>query len=132
MVSFGMLYGITANGLAWRVKNKFGVQTSKEDAQSLIDRFLDTYPALKQWYTAECRKADRGEDRTCALCGRLRLLDVERRFGKWRSQYQLGLNTPIQGSAGDGFKHAAALLWERRGECPGDPKVVNMIHDEIV
>jgi DNA polymerase I-like protein with 3'-5' exonuclease and polymerase domains len=44
----------------------------------------------------------------------------------------LRLNTPIQGSAGDGFKYAAALLWERRRDCPGDPKVVNLVHDEVV
>ena len=66
------------------------------------------------------------------MCGRLRLLDIEYRFGGWRSQYQLRLNTPIQGRAGDGFKYAAALLWERRRDCPGDPKVVNLVHDEVV
>ncbi len=46
MVSFRILYGITPNGLAWRIANAFGVHTSKEEAQSMIDRFLDTYPAL--------------------------------------------------------------------------------------
>jgi DNA polymerase I-like protein with 3'-5' exonuclease and polymerase domains len=50
----------------------------------------------------------------------------------WRSQCQLRLNTPIQGSAGDGFKYAVALLWERRGECAGNPLIVNLVHDEIV
>ncbi len=132
MVSFGILYGITAKGLAWRIENRFGVRTSKEDAQAMIDRFLETYPALKKWYLEECRKANAGDDRTRTLAGRLRLLDIEDRFGGWRSQYQLRLNTPIQGSAGDGFKYAAALLWERRKECPGNPEVVNMVHDEMV
>ena len=42
------------------------------------------------------------------------------------------LNTPVQGSAGDGFKTAVALLWEKRRECPGHPKVVNLVHDEVV
>ncbi len=32
----------------------------------------------------------------------------------------------------DGFKYAAALLWERRRGCPGDPKVVNLVHDLVV
>jgi DNA polymerase I len=132
MVSFGILYGITARGLAWRITNAFEVPTTEETAQGMIDRFLKTYPFLNEWYLAERRKADAGDDRTCTLAGRLRLLDVERRFGGWRSQYQLRLNTPIQGSAGDGFKHAAALLWERRHDCPGSPKVVNLVHDEVV
>jgi DNA polymerase I len=132
MVSFGILYGITAQGLAGRITNAFGVRTSKEEAQAMIDRFLDTYPALKEWYLEERRKANAGDDYTRTLSGRLRLLDIEHRFGGWRSQYQLRLNTPIQGSAGDGFKYAAALLWERRRDCPGKPKVVNLIHDEVV
>jgi DNA polymerase-1 len=132
MISFGILYGITPQGLASRIGNAFGVSTSKEEAQGMIDRFLDTYPALKRWYLEERRKANAGDDRTHTLSGRLRLLDIEHRFGGWRSQYQLRLNTPIQGSAGDGFKYAVALLWERRRDCPGDPKVVNLVHDEVV
>jgi DNA polymerase I-like protein with 3'-5' exonuclease and polymerase domains len=60
------------------------------------------------------------------------LLDLEYRFGQWRVKPQLRLNTPIQGSAGDGFKYAVALLREKRRECSGDPKVVNLVHDEIV
>jgi DNA polymerase I-like protein with 3'-5' exonuclease and polymerase domains len=106
--------------------------TGKEEAQSMIDRFLDTYPDVKRWYLGERRRANAGDDRTRTLSGRLRLLDIEHRFGGWRSQYQLRLNTPIQGSAGDGFKYAAALLWERRRDCPGNPKVVNLVHDEVV
>jgi DNA polymerase-1 len=132
MVSFGILYGITARGLAWRITNAFGVPTSEESAQGMIDRFLHTYPSLREWYLDECRKANAGDDRTRTLFGCLRLLDLEHRFGSWRSQYQLRLNTPIQGSAGDGFKYAVALLWERRNECPGTPKIVNLVHDEIV
>src|SRR5215217_6076985 len=132
MVSFGILYGISAQGLAWRIGNAFGVSTSKEEAQGMIDSFLATYPALKQWYLEERRKANAGDDRTRTLSGRLRLLDIEHRFRGWRSQYQLRLNTPIQGSAGDGFKYAAALLWERRRDCSGQPKVVNLVHDEVV
>jgi DNA polymerase I len=132
MVSFGILYEITAQGLAWRIENAFGVSTSKEEAQTMIDRFLDTYPALKDWYLEKRRKANAGDDCTRTLSGHLRFLDIEYRFGRWRSQYQLRLNTPIQGSAGDGFKYAAALLWERRRHCPGKPKVVNLVHDEVV
>jgi DNA polymerase I len=56
MVSFGILYGITAKGLAWRIENQFGVPTSRADAQSMIDRFLDTYPALKEWYLRSAAK----------------------------------------------------------------------------
>src|SRR5215217_786534 len=134
MVSFGILFGITAKGLAWRIESKFEVPTSIADAQGMIDRFLDTYPALKRWYLEERRKADRGDDITYTLIGRRRLLDISKNgyFGGWRTKPSLRINTPIQGSAGDGFKYAVALLWERRRECPGNPKLVNLVHDEVV
>jgi DNA polymerase-1 len=37
----------------------------------------------------------------------------------------------VQGSGADGLKRALALLWERRGECPGAVPVL-AVHDEIV
>jgi DNA polymerase I-like protein with 3'-5' exonuclease and polymerase domains len=96
MVSFGILYGITAKGLARRIENNFGVHISVEEAQGMIDRFLDTYPALKRWYLEECRKAERGDDVTHTLTGRRRLLDVsESYYGYWRANSSLRLNTPI-------------------------------------
>ena len=131
-VSFAILYGSTAKGLAEGMTGKFGEDTSEEGAQALIDLFFDTYPKLASWYRKERARARAGEDRTRTLTGRLRLLDVKYCFGKWRPSPQVRLNTPIQGSAGDGFKHALALTWERRGECLGFPMVVNLVHDEIV
>ena len=41
------------------------------------------------------------------------------------------LNTPVQGAAADGVKHALALLWETRDRCPS-ARVVLVVHDEIV
>ena len=41
------------------------------------------------------------------------------------------LNTPTQGTGADGLKRALALLWERRGACPGAFPVL-LVHDEIV
>jgi DNA polymerase I-like protein with 3'-5' exonuclease and polymerase domains len=94
--------------------------------------YFEAYPKLKRWYVEEHVKAKAGNDRTRTLTGRLRLLDLEYRFGRWCIKPQLRLNTPIQGSAGDGLKYAVIFTWERRRECPGNPKVVNLIHDEIV
>ncbi len=132
LVAFGILYGITARGLAQRISNQFERPTSKEEAQLLIDRFFGTYPRLHKWFLTERAKAWAGNDRVRTLTGRLRLLDKEYRFGRWRARSELRLNTPVQGSAGDGFKYGVAFLWERRGECPGNPKLVNLVHDEIV
>jgi len=132
LVSFSILYGSGAKGLAEGMTNRVGVPTTKEDAQALMGNFFQAYPRLKSWYVKEHAKAKAGDDRTRTLTGRMRLLDKEYRFGRWCVKPQLRLNTPIQGSAGDGLKYAVIFAWERRQECPGDPKVVNLVHDEIV
>ena len=132
LVAFSILYGSSPKGLAEGMTSKVGVPTSKEDAQALMRNFFEIYPKLQRWFVEEQAKAKAGNDRTRTLTGRMRLLDKEYRFGRWCVKPQLRLNTPIQGSAGDGLKYAVIFAWERRQECPGDPKVVNLVHDEIV
>ena len=46
------------------------------------------------------------------------------RFTEW-------VNAPVQGAGADGLKLALALLWERRGECPGAVPVA-AVHEEIL
>jgi DNA polymerase I-like protein with 3'-5' exonuclease and polymerase domains len=41
------------------------------------------------------------------------------------------LNAPVEGTAADSLKWALALLWERRGECPGAVPVL-VCHDEVI
>jgi DNA polymerase-1 len=41
------------------------------------------------------------------------------------------LNALVQGTVADGLKLALAILWERRGECPGAVPVL-VCHDEVV
>jgi DNA polymerase-1 len=82
---------------------------------------IAAYPALASWH----RRAGSSQARECrTLAGRRRLLDE-------RTPYTHRLNTPVQGTEADGAKLALALLWERRGQCPGAFPVL-FVHDEIV
>lgn len=131
-VALAALYDINAHGLAKRVQAKFGGTYSVARTSFLIDVVFGTYPKLAKWRREEMARADAGDDRTRTPIGRLRLLDVERRNGRWRSSRAARLNAPVQGAAADAFKYALALTWERRRDCPGGPRVVNLVHDEIV
>ena len=42
------------------------------------------------------------------------------------------MNHPVQGACADGYKLAAAMVWERRDKFKGNPLLVNMIHDELL
>jgi DNA polymerase I-like protein with 3'-5' exonuclease and polymerase domains len=93
---------------------------TETEAHDLIATYLDTMPKVKLWYFNERSKALSGDKITETMAGRLRLLDkTKSKRGKWYVEPSLRLNTPVQGSAGDGFKYAAALAHERLAECPG-------------
>jgi DNA polymerase-1 len=70
----------------------------------------------------ESRRLDRQEFDTRTLTGRRR---------REVRSYTEHLNAPVQGTAADGMKVALAIIWERRGECPGAVPIL-AVHDEIV
>jgi DNA polymerase I-like protein with 3'-5' exonuclease and polymerase domains len=95
---------------------------SLEEASLYRRRFFQTYPGLKRWHEHGRQAWLCGDTETRTLTGR-RPTDIERLTDR--------LNAPVQGTAADGLKLALALLWERRGECPGAVPVL-VCHDEVV
>src|SRR5215204_5935161 len=73
-----------------------------------------------------------GDNVARTVLGRARLADLERRGDEWRANASQMLNHPVQGSCAEGYKIAAAMLYERREEFAGNPLLVNMVHDEFV
>ncbi|HKG79975.1 MAG TPA: DNA polymerase, partial [Pyrinomonadaceae bacterium] len=132
-IGFGIVYGISSGGLATRLSRTTGTEFSKDDAQDLMDTYLDALPKVKLWYQTEKDLALSKNDVTKTMAGRERLLDLTlSKRGKWYVEPSLRLNTAVQGSASDGFKYATALAHESKDECPGSPMIVNMVHDELV
>jgi DNA polymerase-1 len=121
-VNFGLLYGQRARGLREYARDSYGTDITLEEAALYKRRFFETYPGLKSWHDRERRALERGGAETRTLAGRRR--KGVTRFTEW-------VNAPVQGTGADGLKLAQALLWERRGECPGVLPVAT-VHDEIV
>jgi DNA polymerase-1 len=128
MVNFALLYGMSKKTLAARL----GV--SEEQAQEYIDAILSRAPGLGSWCDDQAGKAQAGQPYAKTPLGRVRLVDQNYRRYKdaWESNRSQMLNHPIQGGCADGYKLAAALLWERQDEFSGNPLLVNMVHDEFV
>jgi DNA polymerase-1 len=121
-VNFGLLYGQGAAGFKEFARDKYDTEITLEEARLYRRRFFETYPGLKAWHERERLRMKRGETETRTLTGRRRVGVT--RFTEW-------VNAPVQGTGADGLKLALALLWERRGECPGAVPVA-CVHDEIV
>jgi DNA polymerase-1 len=122
-VNFGLLYGMSPNGLRSYARASYGVEMTREEASSYWQGFFETYPGLKTWHDREYRQLKKyGGTETRTLTGR-------RRTGV--TKFTERLNSPVQGTGADGLKLALALLYERRHECPGAVPIL-AVHDEIV
>jgi DNA polymerase-1 len=122
-VNFGLLYGMSPNGLRNYARASYGVEMTREEASRYWQGFFETYPGLKTWHDREYRQLKKyGSSETRTLAGR-------RRTGV--TKFTERLNSPVQGTGADGLKLALALLYERRYECPGAVPIL-AVHDEIV
>jgi DNA polymerase-1 len=120
-LNFGLLFGMGAPGLRDYAHSTYGVELTEVQAGQYRRAFFDAYPGLRRWHAQAGRS--RGESVATRTLGGRRRLGVTRFTEK--------LNTPVQGTGADGLKAALALLWERRGDCPGAVPVL-AVHDEVV
>ncbi len=125
--NFGIIYGISAFGLATRLR------IPRPEAKSLIDGYFTHYPGVKAYMdrvVAEAR--ERGYVET--IFGRRRYLrDIRSDNSMTRSLAERNaINAPIQGSAADVMKIAMIevdRLLRQRGSAA---RIVLQVHDELV
>lgn len=119
-VNFGTLYGQGLRGLVETARGH-GLTLTDAEARRIQRRFAQAWPGLAGWRSRQLR------DRSLTvrtLSGRVRRLDRS-------APGTVRANTPIQGTAADGFKAALSLLWTTRGRFPtAVPALV--VHDELV
>ena len=122
-VNFGLIYGLGAESLQKKVYDEARITITTEEAEDFRQTFFALYPRFHRWH-AHLRGAIRqhGSIETRTLAGR-------RRLGI--RSYTEGANTPVQGSAADGFKLALARLYKDRQTHP-EARVIGVVHDEIL
>ena len=124
--NFGIIYGISAFGLAQRM----GV--SRTDARQLIDNYFDTYSGVKSYIDKSVQKArDKGYITT--LTGRKRYLpDILSHNATVRGYAERNaINAPIQGSAADIIKKAMIAIYERFMQEKLKSTMILQVHDEL-
>ncbi len=126
-INFGIMYGMGAQRLA----RETGL-TVKE-AEAFIERYFDTFPAVRE-YIAQTHEKARQDEFVTTLYGRKRPIpDINSKNGRLRSAAEnMAVNTPIQGSAADIIKMAMIAVdgWMKEHEVEG--KMVLQVHDELV
>jgi DNA polymerase-1 len=126
-VNFGIIYGMSAFGLAQRLK------ISRKEAASLIEMYFKLYPGVAKYIEQLKDKAHKNGYAETFLGRRRYLRDINSANATLRQSAERdAINTPIQGSAADLIKTAmvnvdAALKAERLRS-----KMILQIHDELV
>ncbi|MGN0233558.1 MAG: DNA polymerase I [Bacteroidaceae bacterium] len=124
--NFGIIYGISAFGLAERM----GV--SRTEAKQLIDGYFATYPGVRQYMTQSIETA-REKGYTETLCQRRCYLpDINSNNAVVRGYAERNaINAPIQGSAADIIKRAMIRIQKRLEEEGMRSKMILQVHDEL-
>lgn len=127
MVNFGIIYGISAFGLAQRL----GIPRTQ--ANALIENYFKLYPGIKAYIEATIAKA-RENGYVETLCGRRRLLrDINSANATTRAAAErIAINTPIQGTAADMIKLAMNAIDAALRERGLRTKMLLQVHDELV
>ncbi len=124
--NFGIIYGISAFGLAERM------EVSRTEAKNLIDSYFLTYPKVKAYMEQSVEVArERGYIET--VFGRRRYLpDINSRNAVVRGYAERNaVNAPIQGTAADIIKVAMVRIDSRLREEHLTSKMILQVHDEL-
>jgi DNA polymerase I len=127
MVNFGIIYGISAFGLAQRLN------VPRKAAAELISHYFTQYPGVKEYMDKSIALArEKGYAET--LLGRRRTLrDINSRNGATRQGAERNaINTPIQGSSADLIKLAMVQVSRALRERGLAARMVLQIHDELL
>jgi DNA polymerase-1 len=126
-INFGILYGMSAFGLA----QNLGI--ARGEADRFITAYLDRYPGVRRYVEETVRAAER-DGRVETLYGRVRWLpDIQSKNRNLRENARrMAINARIQGTAADLLKMAMVAIGRRlRAEQPR-ARLLLTVHDELL
>jgi DNA polymerase-1 len=126
-VNFGLIYGISAFGLA----NSLGI--SRGEAKEIVDSYWEQFPAIKDYMDKAVNEA-RDNEYVETILGRRRYLrDINSRNHTIRGFAERNaVNAPIQGSAADMIKVAMINIHDWMLKEKLQSKMILQVHDELV
>lgn len=124
--NFGIIYGISAFGLAERM------EVSRTEAKELIDNYFTTYPEVRNYMNRSIEVA-RAQGYITTLFGRRRYLpDIHSANAVVRGYAERNaINAPIQGTAADIIKIAMIRIAKRLHDEGLRTRMILQVHDEL-
>jgi len=127
VINFGIVYGLSAYGMAQRL----GIP--RDESQAIIDAYFARYKGVRDWLDRtleEVRKTGRVE----TLFGRIRPIpDIHSKdFSVRQFAERTAVNSPIQGTAADLIKLAMIRIHRLLKERKLAARLLLQVHDELV
>ena len=126
-VNFGLIYGMSAFGLA----KQLGI--SRTEAQSYVDIYFQRYPGVQEYMQSTRELAlEKGYVET-EFGRRLYLPDISSKNGMRRQHAErTAINAPMQGTAADIIKRAMIDLDTSLAKAFPRVRMIMQVHDELV
>lgn len=126
-VNFGIVYGISDYGLS----QNLGL--TRKEAGEYIDRYLKSYPSVKEYMDEIVHEAKQKGYVTTLLHRRRYIPEITSRNFNLRSfAERTAMNTPIQGSAADIIKKAMIEMAESLQKEGLRTRLLLQVHDELI
>jgi len=126
-VNFGIIYGLTAFGLAR------DLNITPDEAGQFIDAYFVRYPRVKEYIQGQIQKAQKDGFVTTLLGRRRYIPEINNKNQAIRQFAQRkAINAPIQGSASDLIKLAMIQIHGQIKQKKLATKMILQIHDELV
>ncbi len=126
-INFGIIYGISAFGLARNIRVPQGV------AKAFIDAYFERYPGIKDYMNKAKSFAGEHGYVTTIFGRKCHTPGIKDKNGARRAfQERVAINAPLQGSAADIIKRAMIRLPDALGEAGLGARMLLQVHDELL
>lgn len=126
-VNFGIIYGISSFGLAENL------DIPMNEAKNFIDRYLETYPGIKEYMEKQKQDAYEKGYVTTLFNRKRDIPELQNsNYAVRQSGERIALNTPIQGTSADIIKKAMIEVHDYFKKHNLKSKMILQVHDELV
>ncbi len=126
-INFGIIYGISAFGLA----NQLGIPQG--EARAYIDAYFTRYPGIRDYMERAKAEARKKGYVTTVFGRRVHTPEIMSKNPAVRSfQERAAINAPIQGGAADVIKRAMVRIPEALAKAKLSAKMLLQVHDELL
>ncbi len=126
-INFGIIYGISAFGLA----NQLGI--ARGEAAEYIDLYFDRFPGIRTYMDETKALAHEQGYVETIFRRRIHLPEINSKNGAHRSFLErAAINAPIQGSAADIIRRAMIAMPEALSSAKLNARMLLQVHDELI